>query len=85
MRKVGQNPIELEHGAGWKDSYKTEYGGEDNQSYGATVNSKPLTANDRQEHLIDVEAHGGNSNIWRSTSVTVHRSIMEDHDGPVYT
>ena len=49
------------------------------------MNSKPLTANDSQERLRGVEAHGGNSGVWRSTSVTVHRLMMEGRDGPAYT
>ena len=85
MRKVSQSPIELEHGAGWKESYMTDYGVINNQIYSAAVNSKPFTANKGQERLTGVEAHGGNNGIWRSTSVTVHRSMMEDHDGPAYT
>ncbi len=74
MRKISQSQIELEHGTGWKDSYTTDYGGADNQSYSATANGKPLTANSSQEHLRGEEAHGGNGGIWKSTSVVVNHS-----------
>ena len=76
VRKSSQSQIELEHSAGWKDSDTTDYGGADNQSYSATANGKPLTADSSQEHLRGIEVHGGNGGIWKSTSVTVN------HGGP---
>ena len=82
MREVSQSPIELEHGADWKDSYTTDYGRVDNQINSASVNSKPLTANDSQELLTGVEAQGGSSGIWTSTSVMVHYGGSV---GPAYT
>ena len=62
MRNVGQTPIELECGAGWKA---------DNRVYSATASSKPSTANESQENLRGEEAYGGNSGIWKSTSAMV--------------
>ena len=76
VRKISQSEVELENGTGWKDSYTTNYGGADIQSYSATANGKPLTANSSQEHLRDVETHGGNGGIWKSTSVMVNHGEL---------
>ena len=74
VRETSQSETELEHGAGWKDAYTVDYGGADHQSYSATANGKPLTANSSQEHLRGIEAHGGDRGIWKSTSVVVNHS-----------
>ena len=72
VRKTSPSQIELEQGLGWKDSYMTDYGAANNQSYSVTANGGPLPANSSQEHLRGVEAHGGNGGIWKTTSVVIN-------------
>ena len=73
VRKTSPSQIEPEEGLGWKDSYTTDYGAANNQSYSVTANGGPLNENSTQEHLRGVEAHGGNGGIWKTTSVVIDR------------
>ena len=69
-RRVNQSEIELEHGGGWKDSYRNIG---DGNSYSVTAEVKPaFHANSSEERLRGLEAtYTKNGGIWKSTSMMV--------------